>query len=276
MGKVITTYLIDGDPKGIQYAFISNKICQMFVVPRSNLSYLNTQEKLHKPAFYILLGEDESTKPQAYIGETENFRERVKDHDSKKSFWQKALIFVSKDADMTKADVQYLEYKAITEAKKANAFVLSDNKQTPKAPNLPEYQQDSMDEFFEDVKFLASFIGCNIFELSQPKAEHLFYVKGRGCDAKGFYSSNGFTVLKGSVIAQTTVPSLKWSDKRNSLISEYATKYENDLLMNSDKTFSSPSTASSFCLGRPSNGWADWKDEKGNTLDSVYRKQLEL
>ena len=48
MGKTVTTYLIDGDPKGTQYAFISNKICQMFVVPRSNLSYLNTQEKLQK------------------------------------------------------------------------------------------------------------------------------------------------------------------------------------------------------------------------------------
>ncbi len=275
MGKTVTTYLIDGDPKGTQYAFISNKICQMFVVPRSNLSYLNTQEKLQKPAFYILLGEDEATKPQAYIGETENFRERVKDHDSKKAFWQKALIFVSKDADMTKADVQYIEHKAIAEAKNANTFVLNDNKQTPKAPNLPEYRQDSMDEFFEDVKFLASFIGCNIFEMSQPKAEHLFYVKGRGCDAKGFYSSNGFTVLKDSVIAQTTVPSLKWSDKRNSLISEYASKDNDNLLMNSDITFSSPSTASSFCLGRPSNGWADWKDKDGNTLDSVYRKQLE-
>lgn len=191
MGKTVTTYLIDGDPKGTQYAFISNKICQMFVVPRSNLSYLNTQEKLQKPAFYILLGEDEATKPQAYIGETENFRERVKDHDNKKSFWQKALIFVSKDADMTKADVQYLEHKAIAEAKKANTFVLSDNKQTPKAPNLPEYRQDSMDEFFDDAKFLASFIGCNIFEISQPKAtENLFYIKGRGCEAKGFYSSN--------------------------------------------------------------------------------------
>ena len=46
MGKTITTYLIDGDPKGTRYAFISNKICQMFVVPRSNLSYLNEQEKL--------------------------------------------------------------------------------------------------------------------------------------------------------------------------------------------------------------------------------------
>jgi predicted GIY-YIG superfamily endonuclease len=51
------------------------------------------------------LGEDEATKPKAYIGETENFRERVKDHDSKKAFWQKALLFISKDAAMTKADV---------------------------------------------------------------------------------------------------------------------------------------------------------------------------
>ena len=60
MGKTVTTYLIDGDPKGTQYSFISNKICQMFVVPRSNLSYLSEQEKLQKPAFYILIGEDEA------------------------------------------------------------------------------------------------------------------------------------------------------------------------------------------------------------------------
>ena len=275
MGKTVTTYLIDGDPKGTQYAFISNKICQMFVVPRSNLAYLNTQEKLQKPAFYILLGEDEATKPQAYIGETENFRERVKDHDSKKSFWQKALIFVSKDADMTKVDVQYLEHKAIAEAKKANCFVLNDNKQTPKAPNLPEYHRDSMDEFFEDVKFLASFIGCNIFEVSQPKTEHIFYTKGRGCDANGFYSSNGFTVLKGSVIAKAMVPSFSWKEKREGLVQEYAVAEGDRLTLTSDKIFSSPSTAASFCLGRPSNGWMDWKDKDDNTLDSVYRKQLE-
>jgi len=41
MGKTVTTYLIDGDPKGTQYVFISNKICQMYVIPRSNLSILN-------------------------------------------------------------------------------------------------------------------------------------------------------------------------------------------------------------------------------------------
>ncbi len=35
MGKTVTTYMIDGDPKGTQYVFISNKICQMYVIPRS-------------------------------------------------------------------------------------------------------------------------------------------------------------------------------------------------------------------------------------------------
>ena len=275
MGKTVTTYLIDGDPKGTQYAFISNKICQMYVVPRSNLSYLNEQEKLQKPAFYILVGEDETTKPQAYIGETENFRERVKDHENKKSFWQKALIFVSKDADMTKVDVQYLEHKAITEAKKSNTFTLNENKQVPKAPNLPEYQRDTMDEFFEDIKFLASFIGCNIFEITKPKEEHIFYTKGRGCNAKGFYSSSGFTVLKGSVIAEESTPSFHWKEKREKLLSEYTTKKGLALIVTSDITFSSPSTAAMFCLGRSANVWDEWKDKEYRTLDVIYRKQLE-
>ena len=275
MGKTVTTYLIDGDPNGTQYAFISNKICQMFVVPRSNLVYLNTQEKLQKPAFYILIGEDESTKPKAYIGQTSNFCQRVKDHDYNKPFWQKALIFVSKDTDITATDVQYLEHKAIVNAKKANTFVLNYNKQTPTVPNLPEYQRDSMDEFFEDVMFLASFIGCNIFEVSQPKAEHLFYLKSRNCDAKGFYNSNGFTVLRGSIIAKDVAPSFKWKDKRKSMLQE-DTKVDGDrLIMSIDRTFPSVSTAAGFCLGREANGWTAWKDETGMDIDSVYRPQAE-
>lgn len=275
MGKTVTTYLIDSDPKGTQYSFISNKICQMFVIPRSNLAYLNEQEKLQKPAFYILIGEDEATKPQAYIGETENFKKRVKDHDSKKAFWQKALVFVSKDEDMTKADVQYLEYLAIAEAKQSSSFVLNENKQIPKAPNLPEHQRDAMDEFFEDIKFLASFIGCGIFEISQPKEEHLFYTKGRGCDAKGFYNSSGFTVLKGSMIVNNCTQSFQWKEKRGKMLKEYATCNNGIWTMLSNKTFASPSTAAMFCLGRAVNGWTEWKDKKGNSLDSVYRKQLE-
>ena len=71
------------------------------------------------------------------------------------------------------------------------------------------------------------------------------------------------------------VPSFNWKDKREGLLQEYTAMDGDKRVMSSDKTFTSPSTAASFCLGRPSNGWADWKDKDGNTLDSVYRKQLE-
>ena len=275
MGKTVITYLVDGEPKGTQYAFISNKICQMFVVPCSELKYLNEQEKLQKPAFYILLGEEEKAKPQAYIGETENFKERVKDHDNKKTFWQRAFIFVSKDTDITKVDVQYIQHRAIAEAKKANTFVLKENKQIPKCPNLPEHQRDTMEEFYEDIKFLTSFMGCNIFEITETTKKHLFYTRGRGCNAKGFYDSSGFTVLKGSIIASDSVPSLSWSEKRARLIEEYTSNMGGALVLTSDKTFSSPSTASDFCIGSSNNGWLVWKDGNGRTLDEVYRQDLE-
>lgn len=274
MGKTVTTYLVDGDPKGTRYAFISNKICQMFVVPRSNLDYLDKQKKLHKPAFYILIGEDEMAKPQAYIGETENFRERVKDHDQKKIFWQKALIFVSKDADMTKTDVQYLEYLAVQQARQINRYSLQENKQTPKEPNLPEYQKDAMDGFFEDIKFLTSFIGISIFEKAPVNQLPVFHFKRRGADARGVYDGNGFTVLRESVLSKDAVSSCYTIERRDMIIKDYSQINENgNPVLTSDISFSSPSTAASICGGCSSNGWVDWKNDKGQTLDEVYRKK---
>ena len=125
-------------------------------------------------------------------------------------------------------------------------------------------------ELFEELK---NQIGCLVTKIpsdNQPQDSW-----GRDCDARGFYSSNGFTVLKGSVIAKSAVPSLKWSDKRNNLVSEYTTIEGDKLVMTSDKTFASPSTAADFCIGSSNNGWFVWKDKDGNTLDSVYRTQLE-
>lgn len=71
------------------------------------------------------------------------------------------------------------------------------------------------------------------------------------------------------------VPSFNWKDKREGLLQEYTTMDGDKLVMTSDKTFSSPSTAADFCIGSSNNGWLVWKDKDCNTLDSVYRTQLE-
>ena len=58
------------------------------------------------------------------------------------------------------------------------------------------------------------------------------------------------------------------------MIKEYGTLNNRQYVLTSNLTFSSLSTAAMFCLGRPTNGWNELKDKDGNTLDSVFRKQL--
>lgn len=275
MGKTITTYLLDGNPQGAQNIFLSNNICSLTLIPRSELSILNTRNELQNPALYILIGEDEEgTEPKAYIGETENFVERIKDHEIKKSFWQKVLVFSSKDGAMTKVDVQYLEHLAYTLAKKLKKYSLEENKQNPKAPNLPEHQQSNIEEFFEDVKLLTAFVGCNIFQKVEKKGNTIFYLKSGKANAKGFYDENGFTVLEGSIINSASTPSFTGKEKRETWLKEFTKPIGFEFELLSDYTFKSPSAASVYCLGSHTHGWDVWKDEKGQTLDEVFRKKL--
>lgn len=275
MGKTVTTYLLDSDPKGTRYVFISNKICQMYVIPRSQIQVVNNRAVLQTPALYILLGETEEAEPKAYIGQTENFSKRVKNHESRKAFWDRALVFVSRDATMTKADVQYLEHMAIEVASKASSFILDENKQIPKEPNLPEYRKDDMNEFFYDITFLVSFIGCSIFETIELEKEEqkLYHLNSRGCNASGFLSTGGFTVIKGSIITDSSAQSCPSPDKRSRLIKEYTNKQGENLVLASDVTFNSPSTAANFCNGMNNNGWTSWKGKDGNTLDNIERNK---
>lgn len=275
MGKTIITHLIEGSPQGIQSVTIGNRTCKMYMVPRTSLPAIKDRDDLRQPALYILLGEDESLMLRAYIGESENFYERIKNHDNNKNFWQRALVFIADNNALNKADVQYLEHLSIRIAHKAKRYSLTDNKQIPKAPNLPEHQKDTIDEFFDDVKMLASFINCSVFEIAEQKDKPLFFVRNRGCDAKGFYDENGFTVLKGSIIAKTTVPSFGWKDNRDDFIKEYTYIEKGNFVLNADYTFPSPSAAANYCIGSSNNGWITWKNIKGQTLDEVYRGQLE-
>ncbi len=262
-----------GDPKGPQYVLISNKICKMIIIPRSNLSIINERNELKTPSFYVLLGESEDSKPKAYIGETEDFSGRVKSHDYKKDFWNKALIFVSIGGAMTKADVEYLEYRGVKIAKEENRYDL-ENTQVPKMPTLPEHQRDAMDEFFEDCVFLTSFIGCSLFETEKDETGErtIFYLPRKGCNARGVYTSEGFIVLRGSKVMKGTASHYKGTKQRDAIIRSYCTEKDGELIMNADRLFGSPRAAACFCLGNSSNGWKDWKDKEGRTLDELVRK----
>lgn len=263
-----------GDPKGAQYVLISNRVCKMIMIPRSELATVYSRDELKTPSFYILLGQSDDGSPMAYIGQTEDFTERVRQHDNKKKFWNKAIIFISIGGAMTKADVEYLEYQGFKLANRVKRYSLAENKQEPKEPHLPEHQRDAMDEYFSDCKFLVSFIGCNLFEEEKKeyaKNQITFYLSRRDCRAKGVYTPEGMVVLKGSHIVKDCVPSYKYAKKRTLWVQKNTYEENGERYLKADFTFDSPSTAACYCLGCSSNGWKDWATKDKKDLDSIYR-----
>lgn len=89
-------------------------------------------------------------------------------------------------------------------------------------PKLPEHQVDCMNEFFDDIKLLTSFIGCEIFEVIEFKeSDIIFSFETKECSANGIYSEKGFTVLKDSILSPRTLPSFGWKEARDSFIKKF-------------------------------------------------------
>ncbi len=282
MEKVITTHLFNGNPQGIMNVFISNKICNMHVIPRSLLDDVNNNHdiKLDQPAFYMLLGgsAEFAELPQAYIGHAESFEERVKSHKSPsahgKKFWDKALVFVAGDNTLTKVDVAYIEAKLIEKAKLLNNFSTSENKVKPVPPSLPAHLRVVVDEFISDVELLTAFIGCTIFNESipqKPKDSDLFFLKSRGGDARAYFHDGKLTILAGSILASTSAPSLSTKMKRDQMVQNLTNEVNGKRVLSVNIELS-PSTAASFVSGSSQNGWHFWKDKNGEPLDK-FRNQ---
>lgn len=142
MSKTINITLVDNTPQGVQVLTIANRICQAYVVPRTRLHYLTTEQGtlVEKSVLYILLQSQpkgSTQKPQAYIGQTDDIVKRAKDHDGKKAFWDRIIIFFASNDEITSTEVEYFEHKAITEALRIENYDLNENKQVPKGKRSP-------------------------------------------------------------------------------------------------------------------------------------------
>lgn len=278
--KTITTYLINGNPNGLRAVFISNKVCKALVVPRGDIEKIKTRDEAKRPSLYFLMSQNNES--HVYIGESENFYDRLRNHQTEKDFWDVAISFFSQNNDLTKADVKYLEHLSL---KTLNSKSLYNKKESTK-PHLPEHQQSSVEEFFEDIKLITGFLGYNFFEKIEKKEENeIFYCKRSGIDAKGFYQDGKFIVLKGSKVVKNAISSYsgrssetgiqKYNNNRISKINKNFDQLDEKFIsLKENISFNSPSGASCFCLGMSSNGWTDWKNKDGKSLDSILRRNL--
>src|SRR5438477_12991288 len=148
----IKLFLPRGDAKSLRTAEISNWTGKAIAAPRTELDELLAREELDKAGVYMLLGSDPQTNaPRAYVGEAEVIRERLKQHKAKE-FWVSAIVFVSKDENLTKAHVRYLESRLLAEATQAGRFTLEQNQAS--GAKLPETDRHDMEVFLSRIRQL--------------------------------------------------------------------------------------------------------------------------
>ncbi len=94
---------------------------------------------------YLLTGTDpESGKPAIYIGEAECIKDRVKAHLAK-DFWNQILYFVSKDENLTKSHIRYLEGRLLEQALRAKRCIVKNGQSS--GAKLPESDRADMEVF---------------------------------------------------------------------------------------------------------------------------------
>ncbi len=296
LGRTIKIYLDNGSVTGIKHSEIVNWSGQAMSSPRSLIKKLKDWTEAQRPGVYFLFGLDENGNDSVYIGESENVFERLAQHvaDPKKDFWDEVVFFTSKDENLTKAHVKFLESKLTLLAKDANRYkVLNGN--SPQQSKLPRGDRDSMEEFINNIRILIGAMSHKVLEpinKQQPINETLshdvntnntqssnndLYLNINKIDAKAILTEEGIVVKKDSEAFSKERDSLGLSYKnlRNKLQEEgVLVENGNKLLFTKDYLFPSPSQAAAVIVGYAINGRNSWCLTDGTTLKEYEEKQI--
>lgn len=270
--RLIQTYLINGTLEGARIIELSESSVKAFVVPRLKLADVKDRPELFQPALYLLLGAD-GTK--GYIGESESFYHRVKNHDQSKPFWDLAVAFISNTNGWEKSDVKYLESR-IVELAKSTGSISIDNKTNPARNNVHEFKLFTLGKVAADIGLIASFLGYDLLTSGKPN-EQIWHCNTKKTQARAVFRGEKFVVLAGSTIDKTYAESwLKDWPKPYAERLEMLTKYGEDkgdvVVLKDNVAFRSPNHAGGFVAGRSVNAWTLWLDDSGKSMDEVMRK----
>jgi len=273
----IKLFLPRGDAKSLRTAEISNWTGKAIAAPRTELDELLAREELDKAGIYILTGSDPLTStPRAYIGEAEVIRDRLKQHKTKE-FWVSAIVFVSKDENLTKAHVRYLESRLLAEAGQIDRFTLEQNQAG--GSRLPESDREDMEVFLSRIRQLLPVLDSDLLvpvaqPAAKPQSGGLLFCRRKGAEGRGHRTPDGFVVLKGSTaVLQERESAKSWPATiatRKQLIAD-GTLIEKDGFyeFTRDVQFSSPSAAAAAIEGGSANGLIEWKTKDGVTLKQL-------
>jgi predicted GIY-YIG superfamily endonuclease len=249
-------------------------------VPRSLLQDFLAMSESNQVALYFLFGEEaEGEDNKVYIGQTGDLRERLKKHNKEKDFWQRALVLISRTNSLTQTHALFLEWYCLQAARKAGRYA-DENGNSGSKPHTPAPLEADCLEIFETGSTLLATLGYPAFDavgasIESSNNEEVFYCKASEADGRGLYTPEGFVVLKGSNGRMVNVQSIKNTAHeryRNKLLNSGVMRASGKrVIFEKDHLFGSPSMAALALMGRAANGWLEWRDKNGVTLDEMKR-----
>lgn len=300
--RTIQIFLPAGDPRGIRVAALTTSIVQVIEVPRPLMpQFLQMPESKQVGVYYLIGDDEEKDQLSVYIGQTCSLGKRLNEHDldPKREFWNRALVALSLTHSLTQTHAMYLEWCSIQQANTAQRYSV-ENGNAGSKPYTPASLEADCQEIFDTIRTLVATMGQPVFEplavrrvesvaglpgtaaglTSSPAAsdaDMLLYCEGPSASAKAQYTEEGLVVLKGSRGRSESAPSFvarSAGKNRQRLIDSGVLLLEGgSYVFQKDVLFGSPSGASKVVLARNSNGWTEWKDTSGKTLDELKRQK---
>ena len=264
----------NGQPDGIRSIRRHLSTMTTYVIPRPLFSEAKKLSGINRPGIYYLISENDDNKiAQIYIGQTRNGVVRLDDHNRSKDFWNKAIMFLADSKTFSLDMISGLEAYAIGKAHDSKRYKV-ENSVNPKY-EIDEYDLPLIEEVYEEIQFIMATQGYKMDNSKVTLNEaNTLHTTRNGITAFGVYDGEHFEVLEGSEIDMNrkchsaTMEKQRQTALANGNIVSVDGKYK----LTVSVSFTSPSSAGQFVLGGSINGWVEWKDKDGKTLDELYRK----
>lgn len=273
ISKKLETIYHNGQPDGIRSIRRNLSTMTVYVIPRPLLAEAKTISGINRPGIYYLINENDDNKiAQIYVGQTRNGILRLDDHNRSKDFWNKAIMFLADNKTFSLDMISGLEKFAIIKAQESKRYKV-ENTVVPKY-EIDEYDMASVEEIYDEIQFIMGTQGYKMDNVKSSTSSDIFHTTRNGISALGIYDGEKFQVLEGSQInINKPVHLARYNKQRAELLaSGEISQVDGKYFLNITIEFNTPSGGSDFVLGGSTNGWVEWKNSEGKTLNEIFRK----